>query len=487
MAANNFVSTPELVMKADVLSTDASFKLQNINWYTGSDGVVVPLTSGAFGSSGVGFGVFDERTPSQEFFTWDTSTLANATTSGITILSRGLPWGSDYTTEATSRKFFHASGSKVLLYTNSPAFYNTFANKENAETITGKWVVPTYTASDIHQVASIEYANALAIAGASDASTTVKGISQIATGAQLAASTGTGSTGAVLVAAGSSFKNTSAGAGDANKVPVLNGSGLLDSSFIGNISKTAAELQVTTDATNANDAVRYSKAQSMVSQGEATGTSGEAFSVGQALYVKASDSRLYKAVGTSDEPTFSFVGIALDAAGGAGTAGIRFAKPGGIATGLSGLTAGSYYYVTDTAGTIGTTPGTRFAKVGQALSTTTLRVCEPKFVVSGSQTVSSATTYTQTTGFYPARIIVTAGLGNSGVSMGVDNNCTYASLTSAGNTGGDGTGNAWYVRDANTNTTGSIGTISSKTATGFVLTCGTYKTSTVVNWTAYSE
>lgn len=268
MAKNNYLSIPELILKADVLSTDSTFKLQNIVWYIGSDGVAVNLSAGDFGTSGIGYGCFDERTGSQEFFTWDTSTIANATTTGITILSRGLPWGSDYTTSASTRKFFHGSGSKVLLFTNAPAFYNTFLNKANDETITGTYTFPndgqnpligaSYIAptNDLH-VATKKYIDDVALASAPNATTTVKGVVEIATGAELAAGTGTGGTGAVIVAAGSSFKNSSAGAGDANKVPVLNASGQLDQSFMpAPFSATAANIQVTTDASSDNDVIR---------------------------------------------------------------------------------------------------------------------------------------------------------------------------------------------------------------------------------------
>lgn len=46
----------------------------------------------------------------------------------------------------------------------------------------------------------------------------------------------------------------------------------------------------------------------------------------------------------------------------------------GIVTGLSGLTIGSVYYLNDTAGTIGTSPGTNTRKLGIALSATTLYI-----------------------------------------------------------------------------------------------------------------
>lgn len=276
MATNNYPSIPELYLKTDILSTDTSFKLRSILWYTGSDGVAVNLDTSVFGSSNIGYGVFEPRTSRQEFFTWDTSTVGSAATTGITILSRGLPWGSDYSTSSTARKFGHSSGAKVLLFTDAPALWNTFLNKANDETVTGKVTFPnnanypvvgsSYVAptSSTH-IATKGYVDATAVAGAPDATTVVKGIIELATGAELAAGTATGGTGANLVPASSSCKSSSAGAADANKLPVLNGSGVLDQTFLDSARTwgaaqtfTAARLLITTDATTANEAVRKS-------------------------------------------------------------------------------------------------------------------------------------------------------------------------------------------------------------------------------------
>ena len=46
----------------------------------------------------------------------------------------------------------------------------------------------------------------------------------------------------------------------------------------------------------------------------------------------------------------------------------------GVATGFSGLTPGVQYYLSDTPGAIGTSPGTNTRKVGIAISTTTLLI-----------------------------------------------------------------------------------------------------------------
>lgn len=90
------------------------------------------------------------------------------------------------------------SGGTTAVVSVSSGLLNQLSNKGNDETVTGKWSFPTYTSSDVNQVATISYANALAIAGAPDASTTVKGVSEEATQAEVDAGTGAGGTSARL-------------------------------------------------------------------------------------------------------------------------------------------------------------------------------------------------------------------------------------------------------------------------------------------------
>uniref|UniRef100_A0A6H1ZBY3 LysM domain-containing protein n=1 Tax=viral metagenome TaxID=1070528 RepID=A0A6H1ZBY3_9ZZZZ len=252
---------------------------------------------------------------------------------------------------------------------------------------------------------------------------------------------------------------------------------------------TADQFQISTDADSSDDPTRYSQSQTMVSQNESTSTSGEAFAYWDSLYVKASDGKLYKTDADGDESTYSFIGFALDAATGADET-VRFAKPGAVVTGASSLTAGSYYYISGTTGSISVTPhATRPAKVAQALSTTSFRVIEPKFIRLGSQSVTSSTTYAQTTGFYPTRIEVTAGTtqAQGGMSIGDDSNrCTYIEGLGTEVHGGV-TAKAWYVYDANASQVENAGTVTSKTQTGFTLSASDYITTATVYWTAYSE
>lgn len=398
----------------------------------------------------------------------------------------------------------HSGGSTCSVAITS-GLLNQFVNKGNAETITGLYTftntsipaLDSYLAPTLDgEFAPKKYIDDIAIAGSPDASETVKGISELATGAECAAGTSSGGAGRLVVPA-SNCKKTSAGVGDANKVPVLGEDGLLDQTFLDKArtwalvqSFTADNAQITTAPDSANDAMRYVQAQLMSSTNEATGLSGVAIAIGKAIYLKASDEKLYLADSNADESTYSFVGFALTVATGADET-IRYAKVGGIATGLSGLTPGSYYFLNSTAGAISVTPdSTRAAKIGQALSATTLRICEPKFIRRGVSNMSSATTFTETIGFYPVHIDIKAApdvTGQAGGSVGdCSNRCISFELLGANNDAVDDASLAWRCYDKNASMLRNGGTVSAKSQTGFVLTCSTYVSTAKVQWVAYS-
>lgn len=101
-----------------------------------------------------------------------------------------------------------------------------------------------------------------------------------------------------------------------------------------------------------------------------TVTSGEAFSTRDLLYIKASDSRAYKA--DADALESGICQTPLFAAGPATGAAQSVSAyiPGGLITGFSGLTVGVPYYPSSTAGAITTTEGTYARIVGYATSST---------------------------------------------------------------------------------------------------------------------
>ena len=141
-------------------------------------------------------------------------------------------------TETTGLAKLHAGGVQFVI-SNDVGFYNDFANKHNEETIDQVWTfdtgkvpislsVPTLN----NELANKTYVDNVALSGAPDGNTTTKGIYQAATVAQQGTHTSTGSTGALLVPVNGNLVSTSAGSGDASKIPTLGAAGVLDVSFM---------------------------------------------------------------------------------------------------------------------------------------------------------------------------------------------------------------------------------------------------------------
>lgn len=487
----------------------------------------VALTMADFGS--VGYGTCEPNSSNEEQISWTGITVNGDGTSTLTGVSTVLTYTPYTKTSGLANQ--HAGGTKFVV-SNTAGFYNEIAVKQNNETVTGAWQFPnngstptlgaSYVAPTLsNQIASKGYVDSVAIAGAPDASTTVKGIVEIATGAELAAGTGTGGTGAVLVPAGSSFTNTSSGAGDVNKVAVLDASGQLATGFIKDASTTVAgkvelatgaETAAGTATGGAGPLVPANSSFTATSAGAAdankvpvlttggvlasgfmypTGTSGEAFSAGAALYVKASDGKLYMADAdaASVETTYSFVGIAIDAAGAADVT-VRYAAPGQIAT-LSSSTAGAPYFISNTAGSVATAPGTRFARIGIGLPGNKVMVIMPKYVVSGSFTyvnTDPSPLATQTTGFYPALVQFRSTASGSNACISIGDNFSQASVTPGTAFAPNMTSNAWYLNLNGSGTLATGGTIGTRTATGFTPTHSTVGNpgTVTVQWTAES-
>ncbi len=131
----------------------------------------------------------------------------SATFSGCT---RGLLPIQPYTA-SSSLRFSHGGGTPVI-FSNPPQFYAEFAQLQNTETITGSWTFsksapplydynPTiayWTGASSSTIPTKAYVDSVAIAGASNANESTKGIVESATQIEMASSTSLGSTGASL-------------------------------------------------------------------------------------------------------------------------------------------------------------------------------------------------------------------------------------------------------------------------------------------------
>jgi len=149
----------------------------------------------------------------------------------IGTLTRNLELeGND--TAQTGREF--PAGTTVIVSTNHN-WFNNVVRTEDAQTVAGVKtfssfpVTPNSAPTTDYQVANKKYADDLAIAGAPDASTTVKGIVEEATATEAAAGTATGGTGARLFLPAAIASNTSSAA---QLVPITDADGDIPVEFM---------------------------------------------------------------------------------------------------------------------------------------------------------------------------------------------------------------------------------------------------------------
>lgn len=138
-------------------------------------------------------------------------------------------------------------------------------------------------------------------------------------------------------------------------------------------------------------------------------TTGEAYAVNDALYLKASDGKVYRADSDATESTYRFIGFAAEDSSGTGLTRLVYTQ--GVVPNFIGLTTGLSYYIGSTSGALATTPGTYSKRAGFATSTTSLMILPNRAVVSGSGTRADNTVTGDTVvtvGFRPQLIEFTS-------------------------------------------------------------------------------
>lgn len=383
-----------------------------------------------FGS--VGYGTIEPGVADKEEQISFTGVTQNANGTATLTGVKTVLFKSPYT-ESSGLAKTHSGGTTFVI-SNTAGFYNKLVAKDSDAAITATY---TFSATAFPQFASHpaftnnteiidkKYADDLAIAGAPAALNSVPGIVKIATTVQTTATTDSDGTYYYALPVGLTTI-TSSGAGDSGKVPVLAADGTLASGFIDKArtwstvqSFTANNAQITTDADSANDAVRQSYALAQVALNTAPGTSGQAFSEYDCLYIK-NDGKLYRTDSDDLNTTYPFVGFATETVVAADVA-TRFVKPGGVTPINDTLTIGSEYYIGGAVGTVSLVAGTIPAKVGVATATDKLLVQTPKFnaIKSGTGSGWNVASVDITTGFVPNKItIMTEGSSGQG-SWGV--------------------------------------------------------------------
>ncbi len=250
------------------------------------------------------------------------------------------------------------------------------------------------------------YMDETSIAGASNATTTLQGLVELATQAEVDADTGTGGTGASTVPTPAVLAASKYG----TRLPTAD-------------QKSALQGDTTPDATN-----KFLTKGKLITAGETI--NGATLPV--PIYQNKIDNEFY-VCDANDATKYKFLGFAISN----GTDGnSMYAQFSGIVSGFSGLDEGQKYYVSDTAGTISNTPGTQEILVGIAISTTEILIQKGKFHASGTTTFTASSTTTITTGFRPSKVTIYA-LGNEtsviSISNGAwtvlgGNDCVYVGL-----------------------------------------------------------
>ena len=143
-------------------------------------------------------------------------------------------------------------------------------------------------------------------------------------------------------------------------------------------------------------------------------TYGETIAVNDALYLKASDGKVYKTSASyNDERIYNFIGFAKEAGA---LNDVKKVQIGGKVEGFSGLTIGSFYYLSNTAGAVETAEGTYRKIIGLAISATELVIVkgiEMYNIVASDTLRASADTERYTSGddtewYLMKRIVVEA-------------------------------------------------------------------------------
>jgi hypothetical protein len=257
------------------------------------------------------------------------------------------------------------------------------------------------------------------------------------------------------------------------------------------------------DGTPANDAGRVPKLES---DGRLSGfftRNGAIVNCGETLsgattpvpvYQNKTDNELY-ACDANDPTKYKYIGFVTSD----GTNGNPANFQGqGIVSGFTGLDEGEKYYVQDTAGTIGTTPGTMEILVGVAISPTQILIMRGKRRDGGNVgslgTASGSSVIT--CGFRPSVIRLFAGLADDTSTTTISymnavwiNGVMKAAVSLEGNGTGSSIDNSAIIIDGSATMTF---TITSVTDTGFTITwteSGNFGSSTLsrLSWEAEGE
>lgn len=227
--------------------------------------------------------------------------------------------------------------------------------------------------------------------------------------------------------------------------------------------------QYTVTPTSSSDVMSY-----QFSEGNyATGTAGTTIAAGKAVMI-SSTGTIILTNSAATNTVYEFIGISNTAANPGQD--ITYTRPGGIVRGLSGLTNDRDVFLNDTNGAFGITKGTITARIGKALSSTSMIVMTPQFfdTAVGSQNTafSANTTNTIATIWIPTHVHLNANYTNAGCtgdwyrsSSGASQQSSFGTNNSTPFGGGGTNGVACRFADASNTYVWFVAT----TTNGFVI------------------
>lgn len=215
---------------AGITSTATTIQLTYLETPDGT-----PITMSEIGT--IGYGVLEPQTTSKvediSFTGITQNSNGSATLTGVT---RGVEFYYPYAGNVNLQKA-HAGGAQFIISNTAQFYYNEFSMQNNSNV----FVWPTASSSP----ATKGYVDFVGSGGANiiPATFIAQGVSQLATAAQAAAGTVTGSTGFNLVLPSSIATSTGGGVtASANHVVVTGSTGLIDPSFISSTLATSTNI-----------------------------------------------------------------------------------------------------------------------------------------------------------------------------------------------------------------------------------------------------
>ena len=210
-AVDYVASKPTRLGGSGVASTDTTINLVDLETPAGD---AVTMTD--FGDTG--YGTLEPNGTNKEFISFTGITQNADGTAQLTGVTRGLNFVSPYTASTTLRRA-HPGGSRFAI-PNSPQLYDTSISKFNTSFVTGTVTfasssVPrlsgtrAYSSGDELLLVTYGQLASTSFSGTVDASLTQKGITEIATNAELLTGATSGDTTAPMVARSNSFNATS--------------------------------------------------------------------------------------------------------------------------------------------------------------------------------------------------------------------------------------------------------------------------------------